>query len=390
MDTREIVNLGDAVALSTYLGDHADAVERALHITVQQERLDLLECVLRQQPKQRSLDTSLALASARSGGTPLVRALLAAGASPNSNDGLPLFEAIRGSIVEAVAVLLDAGADVNTIPGWELRRPLDVAEDLGDTAVISLLLKRGARALAADEPDIERVAQKLAAAARDAWKPIIEYGEAATTDNPSQYGGLPWLLVGEHWPLCANCIGALTFFGQIDLDQAPGVGDNRFGSGLLQMFYCIECDANDPDGNLIRIVDSAGRSATAEAPEEVEVIPAHPITGWHRPIKDYPTYLEEYEPYVESLTDERLTDDERRAKFKLNRNRDKLGGWPCWIHDNDYPSCPKGGHLMDQLILQIFHDTEDHQWRDVSYDGVGYVLQCPRHHDHVTLVWDCP
>ncbi|WP_176737400.1 ankyrin repeat domain-containing protein [Micromonospora citrea] len=373
--------------LSDYLDAHGEAVERALHVTVQRGRLDLLECVLRHDPEQWSLDTSLALAAARPGSTPLLRALLDAGADPNSNGGLPLIEAIRGGDVTAVAVLLDAGADVNATSPWELRRPLDIAEDLGDTAVIASLLDRGARSVTTDEPDIERLAHRWATSARDAWKPVIEYGEAATTDTRSQLGGLPSLRAGEPWPVCTNCEEPLTFHGQIDLGQAPSVDDDRFGSGLLQMFYCLECDPTDPGGNLIRIIDSASPTAPAEAPDSVEVIPAHPVTGWHRPIKDHPTYLDEFDEAIDHAS---LTRDERDAKFKLNRSGDKLGGWPCWVHDSRYPPCPEDGEPMRQLILQIFHDTEDHQWRDGDHSGVGYVLQCPRHHEQVTLVWSCP
>ena len=75
-----------------------------------------------------------------------VRALLAAGATPNTQDNAgwtPLHEACEAGRLELAAVLLDAGA-LPDPPGLQLRTPLHEAVAAGRAELAALLVSRGA------------------------------------------------------------------------------------------------------------------------------------------------------------------------------------------------------------------------------------------------------
>ncbi|MEV1246737.1 DUF1963 domain-containing protein [Nonomuraea sp. NPDC049750] len=155
-----------------------------------------------------------------------------------------------------------------------------------------------------------------------------------------------------------SCEAPLTFFVQIDLSRTPKAAREAFGLGLLQLFPCTTCNPYHPfsSGDLVRIVDPAGAVTPVKEPEGARVLPVRPIIGWGRAAKDYP-YREADEPA--------LLPDEREVVFTLNRQGDKLGGWPSWAQDPDYPRCPHGDHRMTQPILQIdSNHGVAHTWGD--------------------------
>ncbi|MGO4424949.1 DUF1963 domain-containing protein, partial [Streptomyces sp. MCAF7] len=89
-------------------------------------------------------------------------------------------------------------------------------------------------------------------------------------------------------------------------------------------------------------------------------------------------------PYREADESE-LLPEERAAVFGLNRQGDKLGGWPNWVQDPEYPNCPRGDHRMTQPVLQIDSGRGvPHMWGD---NGAGYLVQCPTHREQVAFLW---
>ncbi|NEN93487.1 MAG: DUF1963 domain-containing protein, partial [Okeania sp. SIO3H1] len=71
---------------------------------------------------------------------------------------------------------------------------------------------------------------------RHAWKPITIEGDGDLT--ASKFAGKPWLGKNEEWPKCPHCQNPLEFFFQLNLNQLTESLQNKFGSGILQMFYC--------------------------------------------------------------------------------------------------------------------------------------------------------
>lgn len=65
---------------------------------------------------------------------------------------------------------------------------------------------------------------------------------------------------------------------------------------------------------------------------------------------------------------------------------DKLAGWPTWVQNPEYPSCPR---CESQMVYVFQLDSEDnlpYMFVDV---GRGHITQCPRHLDVVAFGWAC-
>ncbi|MEU6789565.1 ankyrin repeat domain-containing protein [Nonomuraea angiospora] len=310
----------------------------------------------------------------------VVPLLIAAGVDRDSSENPyntpPIVLAAGGGRISIVRNLLDAGVDLQA-RNERGQNALAAAREGGRTEIVRMLGAAGATART-PAAIAKATRQKLAASTRSAWIPQLD-GPAATGD-PSQFGGLPWLRSTEVWPACGCCEAPLTFFVQIDLSRTPKAAREAFGVGLLQLFHCTTCNPYRPfsSGDVVRIVDPADAVTPAKEPEGARVLPVRPITGWARAVKDYP-----YREADESA----LLPDEREVVFTLNRQGDKLGGWPNWVQDPDYPRCPHGDHRMTRPLLQIdSNHGVAHTWGD---NGVGFIVQCPQHRGEVTFLWQC-
>jgi ankyrin repeat protein len=308
--------------------------------------------------------------------TPLIDAGVNLDAADNYYRTPPLVLAAERGQAEVVSALLAAGADLQA-RNEEGENALAAARNGGENEVVRLLEAAGATART---PAEIRTAtkQKLSASARKAWVPRLD-GEVGEGDL-SRFGGLPWLRAGETWPACGDCDAMLTFFVQVDLGRVPAAAREDFGPGLLQLFHCIACDPMRPlaPDNGVRIIDPVGGAAVEDAPAGVQVFPQRPITGWAGTPEDY--------PHGEG-NESALLPEERAVVFSLNRQGDKLGGWPNWVQDPAYPRCPHGDHRLDRMVLQIdSHRGVPYMWGD---NGVGFVLQCPHHRDQVAFTWQC-
>ncbi|GAA4978890.1 hypothetical protein GCM10023205_54040 [Yinghuangia aomiensis] len=305
--------------------------------------------------------------------------LIAAGVDAESPDNYyntpPIVLAADRGRVETVRDLLDAGVDVQARAD-DGRNALAAARQRGQSEIVRLLRDAGGSARTRQE--ITQAAKaKLAPVARPAWSPIVGTADEDGGSGIARFGGLPWLGSDEPWPGCGGCAAPLTFFVQLDLGAVPKQA-RGLGAGLLQLFHCTSCNPYRAfsSGNVVRIVDAADRTSSPTPPDGVRLFPERPIAGWARAVKDY--------PYCEADASE-LLPEERAVVFGLNRQGDKLGGWPNWVQDPQYPNCPQGDHRMTQPVLQIDsgHGVP-HVWGD---NGAGYIVQCPTHRDQVAFVW---
>jgi len=308
----------------------------------------------------------------------VVPLLLAAGVDPDApirHFGEPpvVFAAGAGR-VDMLRLLLGAGADL-AARSEDGENALAAARRNGRTAAVRFLESVGATARTPAQ--IKATAkEKLAGVVRSSWKPRLSVGVGRSGD-PSRFGGLPALRPAETWPGCADCGGLLTFFVQVDLARTPKAVRELFGPGLLQLFYCTACRPHRPfsGGQRVRIVDPTDTLDVQQAPAGVQVFDKQPIFSWGAALNDFP--LEEGHVPLEA--------EEHAIVHKLNRQGDKLSGWPNWVQDPEYPLCPQGAHRLSQLILQIDSGRGvAHTWGD---NGVGFILQCPHHRDQVTFLW---
>src|SRR3954451_11987561 len=129
---------------------------------------------------------------------------------------------------------------------------------------------------------------------RPAWQPIVSES-APAPETASKYGGLPWLKAGEDWPSCTTCGRPLQLFLQLDLDRLPSELGKPFGSGLLQLFYCVHdnCGSNGweafSSGKIVRVVFPADEPGAERSIADVasQPYPTRWITGWNA-VTDHP------------------------------------------------------------------------------------------------------
>lgn len=249
--------------------------------------------------------------------------------------------------------------------------------------------------------------------ARTAYAPVVDEGHGA--DAGSRFNGSPFLVAGEEWPACQVCKKPMPLFLQLDLDDLPREYAGRFGSGLLQLFYCVDkCEYESSEAwapfdhttKLVRIV--AKEAGAIAAPRDVG-LKARPqaIIGWtasreccnyeeadqHGIKSEYKReglahrirYLCEAMNIDSGWLDEGGQDAMYEKVFNP-ANRDKLGGWPYWVQGVEYPNCTECGTRME-LVFQI--DSEDHVPFMFGDVGCGHITQCPTHKHIVTFGWAC-
>ena len=227
---------------------------------------------------------------------------------------------------------------------------------------------------------------------RDLMRPIVRVAFVPKTEpgDPrgpmSKIGGTPWLSSNESWPRCGDCDQQMPLLLQLDLARLPA-GAPGGGSGLAQLFYCFECDDFCPFSNsqVERLLDPStdGEDATPRVSLDDAVIAPKRIVGW-----DHSEDLPETSELSDCLGG--LEVDGELCDAILANERplfgDKLGGWPHWIQDIEYPSCPDCKAPM-QLLYQI--DSEDlieHKWGD---SGCAHLTQCGVHRHRLAFTWAC-
>ena len=284
---------------------------------------------------------------------------------------------------------------------------------------------------------LELIKTKINHLKRPAWKPVVKREDGTLT--ASKFAGKPWLGGNDTWPVCPHCHEPMQFFLQLNLQQLPEELTNRFGSGLLQLFYCTssaECDAMDTEGwaafsscQFLRIVQPDGNPAAIDIPDiqsdsgaklrKGQFLPKL-IVGWQQ-IDDYPSWADaelqgasitgeelvgiasdKVQAYRQSLQNFGYMQNEDRTRNERSQRdsvvtsfmmdtallpfeADKLAGCPHWVQDVEYPNCPACDRLMDQLIFEFASDNNvPYLWGDV---GKGYILQCPDHKEQVAFLW---
>ena len=247
---------------------------------------------------------------------------------------------------------------------------------------------------------------------RPTWIPIVLDGDGAITD--SKFSGMPYLPEDESIPVCGCCGKTLQLFLQLNLDQTPRELHGKFGEGLIQVVYCTDEDCEYDGSNelgyiweafsnrhFLRLINNDPNiSNPAQIPEKY--FPAKQIIGWENH-DDFPDPYEWEEKYGINMQCDfgdvfearvicpefELTFSSTELNFKkhigLAIGADKLSGYPHWVQDPRYPSCPKCQATME-FIFQI--DSE----QDLPYMfgdmGVALITQCPEHKDILALSWD--
>ena len=238
-------------------------------------------------------------------------------------------------------------------------------------------------------------------AMRQAWRPITAEGEGEGAG--SKFAGAAWLAAGADWPACPTCRAAMPLFLQLNLAQLPPALAETYGRGLIQLFYCTDCDEGweaFSTTSLVRLIDPAGGASAAPPAGS---FPALAITAWEA-LEDYPNpqdhdqlglsydYHAGPPPRISvscpafGVALDVIGDDELEGNISSAAPGDKLAGWPLWIQGPEYPDCPEC-HRQMRLVFQF--DSEDHLPFTFGDAGTGHITQCPEHTAVLAFGWAC-
>jgi hypothetical protein len=209
------------------------------------------------------------------------------------------------------------------------------------------------------------------------------FSEEPAEDNGSRRGGIPWLAAGESWPTCASCKRPLRFVLQValaDVKDAPGPLPRE---GLLQVFACDStCNAQSgweafSGANLVRVSDGA-KGRLAALPKVVAddadfLVAERRIESWSL-LPDLPGPVA-----LQSLVgvdfDTAFEGWERLNEKGLTNRREKIGGWPSWVQDEEKITCAKCGSAPMTFAMQLQETLTE---LEVLHGNTLYVLSCPQ------------
>ena len=302
--------------------------------------------------------------AAYGGRTEVAAWLLAKGAdvlAKDKDDAHPLHDAARGKHPAVVELLLAHGADAKARCD-EGKNALAWSKMYGgredDQKAVARLLK-GAGAKTYTPAHWKRsLRKKLKPYARDSFKPRTRSG--AGEPRGSRFGGDPWLAQGESWPMHGEVPAQFLF--QIDLEQLP----TDVGRGLLRVFLRPEGGFRPDDTTCLHTTADEGAVVAGSEP-----LPARRITGFNKPKSDLPG--EEARGLVT------LDPAEVEHLRSMAAAGDKVGGWPHWIQDEEYP---KG---FGRFVLQV--DTGGALAFSYADSGIGVLLQHDDDPTRFRMVW---
>jgi predicted DNA-binding WGR domain protein/uncharacterized protein YwqG len=266
------------------------------------------------------------------------------------------------------------------------------------------------------ETDIDTPELDMAQFTCSAWQPIVVDGDGDIL--ASKFGGRPWLAIDEAWPNCPSCNQPMQLFLQLNLDNLPEPVGGEFGSGLLQVFYCVSDDCLSMaesvssvsvyygrvpyliQNNRIRLVNPVESGSIPPLPEilgepyatfptktiiDWQIFADYPgpedlvaqVYGWHRLSEDL------WDEIVERFGINDLIDYE--DQYPTNED-DKLGGYPHWVQGMECPGCPVCSAPLRQVFQLASCKNLDYMFGDM---GIAHVLQCQTHKDQFAFVWAC-
>jgi uncharacterized protein YwqG len=206
------------------------------------------------------------------------------------------------------------------------------------------------------------------------------------TEPKEKFGGLPFGLPAERYPICAQCANPLALLVQFVHDPER-LDLGREGRGLF-VFQCNNggtCQTWDDESgaNACLVIEPEDlTSRTEKVPDgKFEPEKAFRITNWQE-------HDDEIAPEISrAFYSEReyynLDDDVFDELYKKITAVTRLGGTPFWIQ---YPEIPKGGW---KLVGQL----DDHTGFNFGDAGMGYIFieerEDPAQLPKGRFLWQC-
>ncbi len=179
----------------------------------------------------------------------------------------------------------------------------------------------------------------------------------------TKLGGAPWWPAGTERPICEHGHQML-FIAQIRLDEVPGIELERPPT-LLSFHYCEQCMA---DGNMAFGWHDKGRQLRYRVSlfTELEKTPIDElgivVNDCSREEPKLPTFHDGVEVMcLSEIWEEFPGRDVPDLQNIFNEERSKLGGWPYWWHEPEYPEDELGNPM--QFVAQLhLEDCPDRAW----------------------------
>lgn len=240
--------------------------------------------------------------------------------------------------------------------------------------------------------------------ARPAWRPMV--ASDSETPGRTRFGGDPCMAWDQSWPACETCQTPMQFFLQLDVATIPIALGYPLREGLIQLFYCSvddgRCETWAPFSGTHAVGWLSDRHVTSFRTVDIPALPPRSIATWSQ-FHDYP-HPEEHQrlgihyDYQFSQHLVTVTCDQPRIRLmdlpldldvaesiSQAAAGDKLGGWPNWVQDVEYPRCPCGRGM--ELLLQV--DSGDQLAYQFGDMGCGHLTYCPDHPETLAFGWAC-
>jgi hypothetical protein len=203
--------------------------------------------------------------------------------------------------------------------------------------------------------------------------------DAGTPSQGTRLGGVPWWPATEERPRCPSG-HLMAFIGQFRMADGPASAKDP---GLLSFHYCQECahaggmsfghgDA-DNRGYEVRLfgrpsTETDGQGIVAPSPIQSASVRLSCVEEIPHDADIDPAMLEKL-----PLPEGEDQWDERSWGGLTHVMRSKLGGWPSWQQDSDWPQCREGRRM--NFVAQIDYAVGcDAPWANGGY---AYLFVCP-------------
>ena len=256
---------------------------------------------------------------------------------------------------------------------------------------------------------------------RPYWTPETN-DEEDIEAKASKFGGTPILKKDEEWPKCGECENYMPLFVQLIVNDLPkefkdkylpkNDKDNNNDDDILwkdhviQLFYCCneDCDdgyepfnhihlqrvipigSDDQHKNNEYLEEIMGKIFEKSESGDIEWDNAEfKITGWNKAEKAEAATYSVHDDLKQIFGKDVYIDDENfdfgvTAFIEDNflEEGDKLGGYPFFIDDSEFPKCCKEecNQKLSGFVFQTDAQILDFSWSDC---GVGTILYCPKH-----------
>lgn len=174
----------------------------------------------------------------------------------------------------------------------------------------------------------------------------------------TKIGGIPWWPVGRERPRCPAAGHLMSFVAQFRMSDVPGAAND---SALLSFHYCQECtwegllstgwSDEENRGYDVSLLDLTVEAAPDGLGMVVEsVFPAARVEFWER------VEVPQEADWTEAITElaSEVPYDYLEQNGLLCFSGCKVGGWPCWDQESEWPETRRGQRMV--FVAQLDYE----------------------------------